>query len=501
MLKGPLVGLSEDQLFTLAHGRGPTTGLWEALRQGVPDGDPVFETAYGQLSELLAQADRLPPHTLYARVLGPLGGRKRLLARLGLEAEDAIDEFMALTLAFERAHPPSLQGFLHWLEATALEIKRDMEQGGRDAVRIMTVHGSKGLQAPIVFLPDTTQVPTRGSRLLWLGEGGAELLAWPPRSEEMDPACQEGAEDRKRAREREYRRLLYVAMTRAEDRLVVCGWRGLKAAPENCWYNLVRDGLAPLAAECADPFLERWGETAEGPMLVLANAQTAPVEREKTQAGTLLVPTALPDWASLPAEAEPVPPRPLAPSRPEGEEPTVRSPLAEIEGKTRWQRGKLIHRLLQTLPDLPRPERSRAMLRFLGRPAWGLETKDQLAIANEVADILDHHGLETLFGPGSRAEVPVVGQIGNRIVSGRVDRLMISDTEVVIADYKTNRRPPAAPDEIPDLYVRQMAAYRLALACIYPRHKVRCILVWTDGPRLMEIDAARLDDSLASMVE
>ncbi|ARJ64987.1 double-strand break repair helicase AddA [Magnetospirillum sp. ME-1] len=501
VLKGPLVGLSEEQLFTLAHHRGRDVGLWEALRQGVADEGGVFESAFRRLSDLLAQADRVSPHTLYARVLGPLGGRKRLLARLGLEAEDAIDEFMALTLAFERAHPPSLQGFLHWLEAGALEIKRDLEQGGRDAVCIMTVHGSKGLQAPIVFLPDTMQVPTRSSRLLWLGDGEDELPAWPPRAEDMDAVCRQGSQARKSAREREYRRLLYVAMTRAEDRLVVCGWRGLKAAPETCWHALVSDALAPTALEFADPFLAGSGETADGPVLVLANAQSAPVEKGRAAGPGERPPEALPDWALVPAEAEPVPPRPLAPSRPEGEEPPVRSPLAELDGRPRWQRGKLIHRLLQTMPDLPPSERSRAMLRFLSRPSFGLETAERLGIANEVSDILDHPGLGVLFGPGSRAEVPLVGRIGNRVVSGRVDRLSVSETEVIVADYKTNRRPPASADEVPELYVRQMAAYRLALACIYPRHRVRCVLVWTDGPRLTEIEPARLDDALAGLVE
>ncbi|EME68349.1 ATP-dependent exoDNAse beta subunit [Paramagnetospirillum caucaseum] len=501
VLKGPLVGLSEDQLFTLAHHRAKDMGLWEALRQGVADGGGVFEAAFRQLSDLLAQADRISPHALYARVLGPLGGRRRLLARLGLEAEDAIDEFMALTLAFERAHPPSLQGFLHWLEAGALEIKRDLEQAGRDAVRIMTVHGSKGLQAPVVFLPDTMQVPVRSPRLLWLGDGADELPAWPPRAEDMDDVCRRGAEARKLAREREYRRLLYVAMTRAEDRLIVCGWRGLKAAPETCWHALVHGALAATAAEYADPFLARAGETAEGPVLVLANPQTAAVQGEGGGGPGGRPSSPLPDWALAAAEPEPVPPRPLAPSRPEGEEPPVRSPLAEADGKPRWQRGKLVHRLLQTVPDLPQAERSRAMLRFLARPAWGLETREQLAIANEVSDILDHPGLAGLFGPDSRAEVPLVGRIGNRVVSGRVDRLAVGESEVVVADYKTNRRPPATPDEVPDLYVRQMAAYRLALACIYPGRRVRCVLVWTDGPRLTEIEPARLDDALAGLVE
>ena len=140
-------------------------------------------------------------------------------------------------------------------------------------------------------------------------------------------------------------------------------------------------------------------------------------------------------------------------------------------------------------------------LRFLKRPGWGLETKDQLAIANEVSDILDHPGLTGLFGPGARAEVPLVGRIGDRVISGRVDRLVVSETEVVVVDYKTNRRPPTASEDIPELYLRQMAAYRLALACIYPRHRIRCVLVWTDGPALMEIDAAQLDDALSGLVE
>jgi ATP-dependent helicase/nuclease subunit A len=501
VLKGPLVGLSEEQLFTLAHGRGAGIGLWETLRRGVADEGGAFEQAYHRLSDLLAQADRISPHTLFARVLGPLGGRKRLLARLGAEAEDAIDEFMSLTLAFERGHPPSLQGFLHWLEAGALEIKRDLEQSGRNAVRIMTVHGSKGLQAPIVFLPDTMQVPARSPRLLWLGDDADELPAWPPRAEDMDQVCRRGAEARKLAREREYRRLLYVAMTRAEDRLIVCGWRGQRAVPETCWHTLIREALAPLAEEQNDQFLIASGETADTPVLVLANRQTAPVE-DRTAAQTAgRPPPTLPDWAEISAEPEPVPPRPLAPSRPEGEEPPVRSPLAEAEGRPRWQRGRLIHRLLQTMPDLPPSERPRAMLRFLSRPAWGLETTERLAIANEVSDILDLPGLAGLFGPGSKAEVPVIGRIGNRVVSGRVDRLAVSPTEVVVADYKTNRRPPASPDEIPDLYIRQMAAYRLALACIYPGHRIRCVLVWTDGPSLTEIETARLDDALAGLVE
>jgi ATP-dependent helicase/nuclease subunit A len=495
VLKGPLVGLTEDELFRLAHNR--QGGLWDELRERHGE-DAAFARAFLYLSDLRGQADAMPPAALFARVLGPLGGKRALLARLGPEAEDPLDEFVNLTLAFERGHAPSLQGFLRWLETGAVEIKRDLEQGGRDAVRIMTVHGSKGLQAPIVFLPDTLQMPSQGPKLLWLPD---DLLLWPPRAEFNDAACDEGRERQKLAREREYRRLLYVAMTRAEDRLIVCGWQTRKAPPSGCWYNLIRAGLAPIAAEIEDPFLAEAGETADATVLRLICAQTEEPHRRKAgPEGPRAVAAALPAWVHAKAPSEPAPPRPLAPSRPEGEEPPVRSPLAGDTGAQRFLRGKLIHKLLQTLPELPRDNRAQAAIRFL-RKAGIADIAETLAIANEVTDILDAPAFQSLFGVGSRAEVPIVGLIGeSRAIAGQVDRLVVTEAEIMVVDYKTNRRPPAHADDIPDIYVRQMAAYRLALACIYPRHRVRCVLVWTDGPKLMEIDNRRLDDALAEMV-
>lgn len=497
VLKGPLVGLSEDALFRLAWGRGDAT-LWETLKRKA-GAETCFGAAEERLSALLALADRLSPFALYAHVLGPLGGKRALLARLGAEAEDPLDEFVSLAMAFERAHPPSLQGFLHWLETGGTEIKRDLEQGGADAVRIMTVHGSKGLQAPVVFLPDTLQMPTQGPRLLWTGTPEDEVLLWPPRAEMADEVCAAARAARKDEREREYRRLLYVAMTRAEDRLYVCGWETLKAAAEGTWYHLIRAGLQPCAATVDDPFLVAEAETEDAAVLRLSCRQDHAVEAKTHAAEAPRLPT-LPAWAAQPAPAEPSPPRPLAPSRPEGEEPPARSPLAGGDGLARFRRGKLVHKLLQILPDLPHDRRAAAALRFL-KNAGGLDTAQALAVANEVSDILDAPAFAPLFAPGSRAEVPIVGLIGDsRAISGQVDRLVVTDTEVLVVDYKTNRNPPAAADPVPDIYVRQMAAYRLALACIYPRHRIRCALVWTDGPTLREIDTAALEDALAAMV-
>jgi len=492
VLKGPLIGLTEDELFALAHGRSGS--LWEALRRR--SDEAAYAAAYEQMAQWLGLADRVPPHDLFAQVLEH-GGKQRLLARLGMEAEDPLDEFMGLTLAYERLHPPSLQGFLHWLEEGGVQIKRDLE-GGIDAVRIMTVHGSKGLQAPIVFLPDTLQVPSKGSRLLWLGDGTDELLVWPPRAEDQDSICRAAKEAAARARDQEYRRLLYVAMTRAEDRLYICGWHTRKAAPDGCWYYLIRDALAAMTEPVEDAFLAARPEASGSLVLRLSCKQEAPIK--PPPAGQARVPAGdLPSWAREAAPIEPSPPRPLAPSRPDSEEPAVRSPFGTDDG-ARFRRGRLVHRLLQSLPDVPADKRHEAAAHFLGRSGWKLSFAQQAEIGAEVAAVLAHAEFAAIFGPTSRAEVPVVGMIGERVVSGVVDRLLVTATEVLIVDYKTNRPPPLDAVDVAPIYLRQMAAYRAALACIYPNRRIRCALLWTDGPRLMPLDGAMLDDALAGLV-
>ena len=474
VLKGPLIGLSEEELFELAWQRPGT--LWQALQQS------RFRDAAAALGDLMAKVDRWTPHELFSHVLGQ-GGKKRLLARLGPEAEDPIDEFVALTLAFEQSHPPSLQGFLHWLQQGGTEIKRDLDQGeGR--VRIMTVHGAKGLQAPILFLPDTLQKPRRRPSLLWL-EGGLPL--WPFKGG-ICGAVQAAQGEQDAARDAEYRRLLYVAMTRAEDRLTLCGYNGRQKAPEDCWYALVRAALEPLAAKIEDQGLHRLGHDAA--ILRLTAAQTAEVQATAGERAAP-PPPPLPDWARSPAPQEPVPPKPLAPSRPEPEPP----PAGGFESAAR-RRGTLIHRLLQSLPDLAEEQRAKAAARFLGRPAWGLTFAAQAEIAAEVAQVMQDPAFARLFGPGSRAEVPLIGQLGERVVSGRVDRLWVGPDAVLVVDFKTDRLPPRQP---PAAYVRQMAAYRGVLACLYPGRAVRCALLWTDGPRWMPLDGHLLDDALAEM--
>lgn len=502
VLRGPLIGLSEDDLFTLAWQRKGS--LWDALR-GAGDAAP-FENAYRFLADLLDRADFIAPHELFSHVLTERDGRKKILSRLGAEAEDPLDEFMNLTLAFEQVHPPSLQGFLHWMESGAVEIKRDLEQAkGSDEngqVRIMTVHGSKGLQAPIVFMPDTVSIPrASGEYLFWIEDGsGGDIPLWPPHAEQRTETCRRAIEARKDFILREYRRLLYVAMTRAEDCLYVAGWQGKVAPSQGNWYELVRNALAahPDAMVEDDPFLRRHpGEADDAESLVLTVPQKRIVDTVPAPMPAR-VSDRLPAWASTLPPREPVPPRPLVPSRIEGDDLSATSPLDAVDER-RFQRGIAVHQLLQILPDVSPELRAAAAGRLLARPMWGMTEHGRNELIREVMTILDDPAFAPLFGPGSQAEVPIVGLVNDRALAGQVDRLFVSERDVWIVDYKTNRHPPATEDDVPPLYLRQMAAYRQALVRIYPDRNVHCVLLWTDGPVLMTLDSARLDQVFSKM--
>ena len=492
VLKGPFAGLTEDDLFDLAWQRKGT--LWQALKEKADD--PRYRQAENLLSRLLDRADFEPPYEFFAHVLAGEEGRKHLLARLGPDAADPIDEFLALALEFERDHAPSLEAFLHWLERGAAEIKRDMDQG-RDEVRVMTVHGAKGLEAGIVFMPDTCAAPGGALdpsllSLPPLGPDGPELLLWPVRKKDEDTVSAAARDRLRELRAAEYRRLLYVAMTRARDRLYVAGYRGANPPSPDCWYEMICEALIPKAEEIAlEEGRRLW--RIEGAQRREIEADVQPDEQEAPE---------LPAWTSRDAPVEPSPSRPLAPSKlpPEGlSEPAASSPVAD-DGAARFRRGSLIHRLLQTLPDLAPGERRGAAARFLSLSVHGLDGTDQEEIGNAVFHVLENPDFAGIFAPGSRAEVPVAGMIEFRgrplLVGGQIDRLCITDAEITIVDYKTNRPPPKAAADVAPAYVAQMAAYRAVLTEIYPDRVIRCALLWTEEPELMLLPAEMLENAL-----
>ena len=500
VLTSPLGGLTDDQLMALATGR--SGDLWHELQTSA---DPACIAAAAVVRALMRRVDHVAPHALLSEALGPLGGRARLLARLGPEAAEPLDELLAAALRHAQSHPPSLQGFLHWLRQSAAEVKREPEGPGGDgfdAVRIMTVHGAKGLQAPIVILPDTTGLPPDDEKILWAPDpesrAGEPLPVWVPRDAQSCDVARDLRAELSARQAQEQNRLLYVALTRAEDRLLICGWETGRSQ-DTTWYAHIRRGfealLAPATSFGAVP--DPW----EGEALTLETAQTADAEKPRVRRADLAA--RLPAWAgSAPLwqanepPQEPALPTPLAPSRPTGAAfgpvPQAASPLGERDtGGTRFQRGQLVHTLLQHLPDLPADERHEAAAAHAARPGHNIADPD--ALADEVMAVLGHPELAPLFGPAGRAEVPISGVVAGRVIGGLIDRLAVLPDRIIIADYKTNRAPPRSVDTTPTLYLRQMAAYRAVLAAIFPDRAVHCMLVWTVGARVMRLDDSVLD--------
>lgn len=493
VLKGPLFNFSEEDLFALCHERPDT--LWRNLRSQA-DTQPHWRRALDELGGLLLRADRAPPFAFYAELLGAGGGRRRLLERLGQEADEPIDEFLAACISFERDEPPSLQGFLAWFDDHAGEIKRDLEQG-RDEVRVMTVHGAKGLEAPVVILPDTCDLPREDEGLLWREAGARDqpaarpALFWPPRKEFDVPLSAALRQARQAAQREEYRRLLYVALTRAKDRLIVAGYLNGKTvksgpAPES-WYSLVQAAFdrLPDVREVTLP----WGEAAR-------RFENAGQDAEKPESRDAdRPPSPLPAWSRALPPAEPVPALPLAPSRPAREPAPPPSP-ALPRNRAGLLRGRLVHRLLQSLPELPTAEHAAAAARFLAHPGHGLTLDLQAELCREVLAVLTHPAFAPVFSAEARVEAPLAGMVGEQIVVGRVDRLIVMTDHVLVLDYKTDRPPPAEAAATDPAYLRQMALYTELLRGIFPQHEIAAALLWTHTPLLMPLPQALLAASL-----
>ncbi len=512
VLKSPLFGLNDDDLFEFAWQR---KGSLRTALKAQASMQARFADAAGKLDRLAQWARSDPPFGFYARVLGAERGRRQFLARLGHEVDDALDEFLNLALDYERRQTPSLQGFIAWLRTTQTDVKRDMEIT-RDEVRVMTVHGAKGLEAPIVVLADTMTPPAGPSqrqprvlalddghppaevgcfRLRPLNEGG---FVWATaRAGDVAPVAA-ARERARREAEDEYRRLLYVAMTRTIDRLIVCGAAGERAAPEGCWWNLVSAALKPVAveepADDGEGVVWRYRKTPAG-----AAAPTI----SGSAAGSRDL--ARPAWLERAAPAAAVPLQPLSPSRAydEAAAPRVRTPGNRLEREQALARGAIVHRLLQSLPDIAPAQRSEAARHHLARTGAGFDAAEREAMLAQVRAVLDDPRFAALFANGSRAEVPIVGRLewhGRSIaVSGQVDRLAVTGDAVLIADYKTNRPVPRTVAAVPPPYVAQLALYRAVLAQLFPGKTIRTVLLWTDVPDLMEIPAPALDQALVDL--
>lgn len=502
VLKSPLFDLDDDDLFKIGYER--RNSLWEAL-QGKVEGDEIYADVCATLKFFLSRSDLKPPYEFFESLLDWQSRRERFVERLGPEAGDAIDEFLNLALTYDDMAPPSLQGFMGWMRSSSAEVKRDMEQG-RNEVRVMTVHGAKGLEANIVFMPDTcsSKGAQRSQSVLPLEDegGGAQSLLWAvPAAKNLERVT--GAREDLRAKaQEEYHRLLYVAMTRARDRLYVCGFESKTGRDRDCWYDLVRSRLEPhLTASVDEKGRDIWH---------LGTPQSTDPDRHDDLQRDVLGAFDLPSWADEKAPAEPMKTVPVAPSvfapfdenivdeeREEAPSEAQDQPIMpprQMAENVRFLRGTLTHALLQHLPGMDAALWQSAAARLVEAKGGALSSRVREEIVRETLSILTDSRFAPLFGEESMAEVPLTARIESDVagvppvqITGQIDRLAVVGDRVLVVDYKTNRPPPREAENVAGAYLTQLAAYRLAIQKIYPNKQVSCSILWTDGPRMMDI--------------
>lgn len=486
-LKSPLFELDDDALFQLCVDRD-SQSLWEAVQ------DRDSELA-AHLQGLLDDA-YLSPYDFYARLLdreGPNGRtyREALFRRLGLEAREALDAFLNTALAHQQRQAPSLQRFLQAFTAGEIEIKRDKDPAGRE-VRVMTVHGAKGLEAPIVFTPDTSRAPTRKASGLIEAEG-SYILA--PSKAESIPLTDTYLDAHHAETMREYMRLLYVAMTRAESRLILCGaWRGRSKTgyDEGSWYQWLAATMDALKTKPFPTVFDGQGKSG------LRYGQK-PIDPVKLKSRASVTEAALPDWIAKPAEPERNPSQSASPSALLARE----EPVGNGPGQGRFTRGIAIHKLLEILPDHSADRRRELAAHMLNDYA-DLSSDDRAEIMDEVFRVMDHPDFVDVFAKGSRAEVSLAGRAksirnGEVFLTAQIDRLSVTKDGVYLIDYKSNRPPPEEAADIDAVYLAQMAAYRELAREIWPDRSIKCGLLWTDVPRMMWLHDNAMDAALTQV--
>jgi ATP-dependent helicase/nuclease subunit A len=510
VLKSPLVErddgcvIDEEDLFNLAHGRGAST-LWQQLEKAVAMGLP-YRNAFERLGRWRRDAEWKPSYEFFSTVLNECGGLARIVSRLGSEAVEPVGEFLSRCLDYDEEYAPSLTGLLSSLAAQSTVVKRDMDFGAGE-IRVMTVHGAKGLESNIVILPDTCNVPDPSlhPKILFtpveIAGRKLEVPLWRVKIDRDHDLIARLREEHQQRQLEEHNRLLYVAMTRAADRLYVCGSAG-KDLAQQCWYSRIESGLKQknIGSSCAGP-------DGRAVWRYCPSRQAMEGGQPSMLAEDMPLPEPLPDWLKSKPAPEPASLPWLAPSKAAESLSVNRETIEKVRSplnrpfESALERGSHIHRLLQSLPALPLDLREARAKAYLSLKAHRLTAEEQQEISATVLQLLTYRAFSSVFSPESLAEAPIVARVklkDGRIVpvSGRIDRLIVKDDEVLILDFKSNRPPPDGPEDVDSSYVRQLALYRQAMLLLYPERAVRAGLLWTEGPRLMELPAILLDRSL-----
>lgn len=463
VLKSPIFGLNDDDLFNLCYNRKGS--LFDSLLK-----NSQYQNISNHLKELLNFVGFMRPFELFSHVLIKLNGRKNFISRMGNEVEDVLDEFINLTIIFEQTNTPSLQKFIDWIAKDEVIVQKEMEQGNTNTVKIMTVHGSKGLQAPIVILGDTTKIKNKAfkSELLW----DDNIVLFPTESANYNDLCKRIKINSLDSDFDEYRRLLYVALTRAEDRLYISGYTKDKDANEESWYKLLQNNLKSNVKHSKDEQCIIYDIPQENSFI------SKDIIKEQKISDI--------DYSYLLSEAprHDVLSKPYTPSHDENDEIEISSSPLEDNGKF-YKRGTAIHRLLQYITTIKAKNRQSVSFEFLKKQLPEFSIPEINKIVFEVTKLCNTYN--EIFVQDSMAEVPIIGEVDGKIISAKIDRLVVSSDKVVIVDYKTNRPSAKTIEDVPPQYINQLNCYKQLLEKIYTNKQVETYLLWTNTCNMMKI--------------
>ncbi|WP_336293746.1 double-strand break repair helicase AddA [Bartonella sp. CB169] len=516
VLKSPLFSFTEDELYQLAAQR--TGSLWKSLGTHTPSYKP-FKEAFKRLSDYRALVDKIPVFEFYSHILNNDKGRQKILSRLGSEANDVLDAFMDYTLTIQKTGLPGLQAFLEILSASEPEIKRELDQN-HEEIRIMTVHAAKGLEAAIVFLIDSGSAiwhPQHAPHLLNIPLRNTKLsdqrgFIWCPNAEFNTKLSEKALLHLKERAEEEYRRLLYVGMTRAEDRLFICGYSGARIFPHT-WLQLVKKALTPHAV-----LIENSAEDIAAWRYCITPSSNIPINKEETCACVDRNQTfpPLPDFFSHKVPTESSLPKPLKPSVaslsiesdmelfPNQKQLNLSPVLGEKNTNRAFsiEYGNIVHRLLQYLPDCAPENRQDYARHYLNTKASHWHESQREEALCHVWQVLDNPYLQHLFSNLSRAEVSLMGIVKIRgkeqVVSGQIDRLYVTQNSIVFADFKTGT-PPENEAAIAPCYLLQMALYQKLLQTIHPEKDIQAILIYSKEAKIFKLNPEKLNELLGEL--
>jgi ATP-dependent helicase/nuclease subunit A len=484
VLVSPLIGWDQDALYDMAVSRGDDTSLWHALEKQALNAEPA-RVAFEKLKQWQQLAQHSGPFGFYSTLLSAQGGRLALLSRLGVEADDVISAFLSRALDHEHQKTPCLITFLRDLESTQTSVKRDMDTNAQE-VRVMTVHGAKGLEAPVVILLDDCKdhkpPPKVINKILNLVDQGTAIPVLVQGKGEDTPALTPHREQADRLIRDEHHRLLYVAMTRARDHLIVAPTIGTKPKEPNDggWSMMIRKGLsAQQAAQFEMNLVIDTCDESDYPALKWGrwDYKTSPVPIHITAQKPHS-----PSWLHQPVMND------------VRVEPSIMRPSSTVQhgDESTRIRGMIIHTLLQKLPYIPAQQRADKGRRWLAAHATQITDEQQQSWLDDVLSVIDTPELAPLFHENSQAEVAIKGTIQKNgmpvLVSGRIDRIAIFGDRIIIADFKTSLNPPNDQSAIPVSHKQQMRAYRDVLALLYPQKAIETWLVYTAQTTCFKID-------------